>query len=188
MPVRHPCLRFLRSLGLAAAVLGLLLGEARALTLFDLLTERDLTPKRFADRFETFEYEFAPEVQLPDTFLQREKGDCDDYAILADHVLKQRGLQTRIIHIRLVGRVAHAVCYVDDNKAYLDFNNRKYFLNLERCGRSLREIATEVAESFKSNWTSVSEFTYDYKEGRKRYTRTVGKTDPAAQDADAVRN
>jgi DNA transposition AAA+ family ATPase len=87
-----------------------------------------------------------------------------------------------------VGRVAHAVCYVDDNKAYLDFNNRKYFLNLERCGRSLREIATEVAESFKSNWTSVSEFTYDYKEGRKRYTRTVGKTDPAAQDADAVRN
>ncbi len=188
MPVRHPCLRFLRSLGLAAAVLGLLLGEGRALTLFDLLTERDLTPKRFAARFETFEYEFAPEVQLPDTFLQREKGDCDDYAILADHVLKQRGLQTRIIHIRLVGRVAHAVCYVDDNKAYLDFNNRKYFLNLERCGRSLREIATEVAESFKGNWTSVSEFTYDYKEGRKRYTRTVGKTDPAAQDADAVRN
>jgi len=188
MLVRHPCLRFLRSLGLAGVVLGLLLGEGRALTLFDLLTENNLTPKRFAAKFENFDYEFAPEVQLPDPFLQRETGDCDDYAILADYVLKQRGYRTRIIHIRLVGRVAHAVCYVDEAKAFLDFNNRKYFLNLERCGRSLREIATEVAESFKGNWTSVSEFTYDYKEGRKRYTRTVVKTEPAAQDADAVRN
>jgi hypothetical protein len=38
---------------------------------------------------------------------------------------------------------------------------------VERCGRRLRDTADEVASSFKGNWTSVSEFTYDYKEGKK---------------------
>ena len=47
----------------------------------------------------------------------------------------------------------------DAKKAYLDYNNRRYFRNVERCGRRLRDIAEEVASSFKGNWTSVSEFT-----------------------------
>jgi hypothetical protein len=174
-----------RRLVLIAVLHGLALADGRALTEFELLTDPGLTPRRFAAKFEHFIYEFAPEVQVPEIFLQRERGDCDDYAILADHVLKKRGYVTRIIHIRLVGRVAHAVCYVEESKAFLDFNNRKYFMNLERSGRSLREIATEVADSFKANWTSASEFTYDYREGKKNFTRTVVKTDPPGQDSDA---
>jgi hypothetical protein len=185
MPLRAAVTRCLRTTLLVGVMLGLVLADARALTMFDLLTEPELTPKKFAAKFERFEYEFDPLVQPAEVFLRREAGDCDDYAILADHILKQRGLQTRIIHIRLVGRVAHAVCYVDEAKAYLDYNNRRYFRNVERSGRRLREIADEVASSFKGNWTSVSEFTYDYKEGKKRFARTVVKTDPPAQDADA---
>lgn len=185
MLLRAAFSRCLRTTVLVAVVRGLVLADARALTVFELLTEPELTPKKFASKFERFEYEFDPLVQPADVFLRREIGDCDDYAILANHILKQRGFQTRILHIRLVGRVAHAVCYVDEAKAFLDFNNRRYFRNVERSGRRLREIADEVASSFKGSWTSVSEFTYDYKEGKKHFARTVVKTEPPERDADA---
>jgi len=72
-----------------------------------------------------------------------------DYAVLAGHVLRHHGQNPRLIHVRMVGRVAHAVCYVTESKAYLDYNNRKYAINMERCGASLREIATQVADLIK---------------------------------------
>ena len=83
-----------------------------------------------------------------------------------------------------LGRIAHDVCYVTEAKAYLDYNNRKYISNLQRSGRTIRQIATEVADSFEANWTSASEYTYDYKEEKKHFNRTVVKTDPPAQDPD----
>jgi hypothetical protein len=170
---------------LAVAVAGLLApGQVSALTLRELIDEKGLTPKRFASHFADFEYEFGADVLQADVFLARRKGDCDDYAVLAGHVLRHHGQNPRLIHVRMVGRVAHAVCYVTESKAYLDYNNRKYAINMERCGASLREIATQVAESFKANWTSVSEFTYTYEEERKRFGVTVVKTDSPASDPD----
>ena len=171
---------------LLAGLVALLLapGPASALTLKDLLEEKDLTPKKFATRFADFEYEFGADVLPADVFLSRRKGDCDDYAVLADHVLRHHRQTPRLIHVRMVGRVAHAVCYVTEAKAFLDYNNRKYAINVERCGASLREIATQVAESFKANWTSVSEFTYTYEEDRKRFGVTVVKTDSPSADPD----
>jgi hypothetical protein len=177
--------------GWPRAILGLLLlttllpDRLGAVTLIQLLTHSNLSPKKFAAYFEDFAYEFSPEVLPAETFLRQERGDCDDYAILADYVLRRHRYQPRLIHVRMVGRVAHAVCYVTESKAYLDFNNRKYFINVERCGGSLREIATKVADSFKANWTSVSEFTYAYDEDKKYFGLTVVKTDPPASDADA---
>jgi hypothetical protein len=120
MALRTVFFRSLRTTILVGVMAGLVLADARALTVCDLLTEPELTPKKFAAKFERFEYDFDPLVQPPEIFLRREIGECDDYAVLADPILKQRGFQTRIIHIRLVGRVAHAVCYVDEAKAYLD--------------------------------------------------------------------
>ncbi len=153
-----------------------------AVTLGELLDDPKLTPKKFAAYFEDFDYEFSPEVLPAEVFLRERRGDCDDYAILADYVLSARKYDTRLIHIRMVGRVAHAVCYVTESRAYLDYNNRKYFFNLQGCGRTLRAIASKVADSFEANWTSASEFTYDYKEDRKHFGATVVKTDPPSSD------
>lgn len=176
-----------RALGAAYLATTLLPGQLGAVTLVQLLTQPNLSPKKFAAYFEDFAYEFSPEVLPAEVFLRQERGDCDDYAILADYVLKRHGYQPRLIHVRMVGRVAHAVCYVTESKAYLDFNNRKFFINVERCGGSLREIATRVADSFKANWTSVSEFSYTYDEDRKHFGVTVVKTDPPENDPDANR-
>lgn len=184
----RPCLQRLRHplrpcrLGIVGALLALI--PARAVTLSELRDDPKLTPKRFADYFETFDFEAHDEVQLPEVFLASRRGDCDDYAILASHVLRPRGYSVHLIHVRLVGRFAHAVCYVAENQAYLDYNNRIYYTNLERCGRTLREIATHVADTLEANWTSVSEFTYDYREDVKHMLATVVKTEPAANDPD----
>ena len=160
-------------------------GRLEALTLGALLGEAQLTPKRFAAHFETFEYEFHPEVQPPEVFLSSRAGDCDDYAILADYVLKKRNFGTKLVRVALVGRVAHDVCYVIESKGYLDYNNRKYASTIEGSGRRLRQIAKEVANSFEANWTTASEYTYDYGTEKKTLGLTVVKTDPAARDPDA---
>jgi hypothetical protein len=83
-----------------------------------------------------------------------------------------------------VGRVAHAICYIDESRAYLDYNNRIFFVTLERCGPHLREIADHVGDYIQANWTSASEFTFSYEEGRKHFTTTVVKTDPPENDPD----
>jgi hypothetical protein len=155
-----------------------------AVTMEDLMRDPKLTPKRFANYFESFDFEAHDEVQAPEVFLETRRGDCDDYAILADYILRQKGYATRLIHVRLVGRFAHAVCYVSEDRVYLDYNNRIFYSTLEKCGASIREIANKAADSFQANWTSASEFTYDYKEDKKTFGLTVVKTDPPQQDPD----
>jgi hypothetical protein len=124
------------------------------------------------------------QVQDPEVFLQTKRGNCQDYAILGDYVLTRRNYETHLIHIRMVGQIAHDVCYVTPNRAFLDYNLRTYYRNMERSGPTVRQIASKVAEMFKSNWTSASEFTYTYDEGVKHMTFTVVKTDPPDEDPD----
>lgn len=171
--------------GMFACLVGIVATAGAAeLTLEKLLNDPKLTPKRFANHFEDFDYEYHVYVQPAEKFLAARAGDCDDYAVLADHVLKQKGFNTRLIHVRMVGMVAHAVCYVTESKAYLDYNNRKYTVNLEKSGATLREIANKVAASMEANWTSATEFTYSYAEDRKKMGITVVKTEPPANDPD----
>lgn len=182
--VRWPWLQ----VALAGALsIGVALARLEAQTVAELMADRSLTPKLFANLFEGYKYEFINYVQPPDEFLRTKIGDCDDYAILADHVLSHHGYDTRLIHIRMMGRIAHAVCYVTENKAYLDYNNRRYTFNLERCKPDIRSIATKVARSFEANWTSASEFTYDYTTDEKVAKFTVVKTDSPSQDPDRGR-
>ncbi|MBP6508469.1 MAG: hypothetical protein KA257_12965 [Opitutaceae bacterium] len=170
--------------GLALLVCLLAALRLDALSVEGLVADPRMNPKRFANEFESFEYQFFDYVQNPETFLRKRSGDCDDYAILADYVLKRKGFGTRLIHVRMVGRIAHAVCYVIENKAYLDYNNRKYSFNLERSGYTVREIADKVADSFRANWSSASAFTYDYKQDHKQAEFTVVKTESPAKDPD----
>lgn len=168
-------IRGLLQLCLLAGSLGLP-GALGAVTLQELLDDPKLTPKRFAGYFGGFGYEFNTPIQPPETFLSRQKGDCDDYSVLAGFVLSKRGYKTRLIHVRLAGRVAHAVCYVTESKAYLDYNNRNVFFTLTRSGPDLRDIASKVAQSLEASWTTASEFTYSYTTRRKTMIATVSQT------------
>jgi len=154
-------------------------------TLRDLESVQKLTPGDFADLFEYFKFTYSPRVQDATTFLASQAGDCDDYAILADHVLRQKGYTTRLIQVRMVGMTYdHAVCYVDETQAYLDYNLRQYTFNLKRSKPYLRDIAGKVAGSLGRNWTVAFEFTYSYLEGRKKTRFVVVKTEDPARDPD----
>lgn len=156
-------------------------------TLRELDAAPEMSPKQFANLFEFFRYDFSPYVQPVEEFLYAQSGDCDDYAILADHVLAQKGYHTRIVRVVMAGSdVAHAICYVLEKKAYLDYNNRQYGVNLERAGSTLRQIAAKVADSLEKNWTSATEYTFSYADYHKVSRFTVVKTDPPERDPDLL--
>jgi hypothetical protein len=159
-----------------------------AVTLRELTENPKINPKKFASYFSSFAYEFNGPIQSPSTFLQREKGDCDDYSVLADLVLSRNHYTTRLVHVRLAGRVAHAVCYINESKAYLDYNNRAVFFTLTRSGSDLREIANKVAASLEASWTTASEFTYSYETRRKTMITTVSQTGGKEAETPAASN
>jgi|CXWL01.1.fsa_nt_gi hypothetical protein len=161
------------------------LGSAGAVTHSALLGDPQMNPKRFAGHFADFRYELFSSVQPVDAFLQTERGDCDDYAILADEVLRRRQFRTLLVHVRLAGMTAHAVCYVEQSRAYLDYNNRKVFFTLSRSGPSLRDIAAKVADSLEGSWTTASVFTYSYATRKKHWLQTIARTDRPEKDAAA---
>lgn len=141
-----------------------------------------LTPKKFSRMFTDFKFELFHHVQMPNDFLRAKKGDCDDYACLADEVLKPKGFETRLIHIRLVGMISHAVCYITEDGAYLDYNNRNVFFTMTRSEPSLRKIAAKVARSLNANWTSAFEFEFSYADQRKTITAKVVRTQDPRTD------
>ena len=149
-------------------------GGLGAVTLEELRRDKSLTPDKFARYFSNFEYQFRVEIQPPEVFLETGKGDCDDFATLADLILREKGFKTRLIAVRMPG-LTHVVCYVQETKSYLDFNNRSYMKKTVSSGDALTDIAKKVAKSFDASWTSASEFTYQ--DGIEEVVATVSKTD-----------
>lgn len=152
------------------------------MTVEHLHRDRDLSPKKFSQMFEYFGYELRPNVKPPNEFLRDRRGDCDDYACLADLVFASKGLETRLVHVRLVGMVSHAVCYITEDRAYLDYNNRKVFFTMTKSNPSLRKIATKVARSLNANWTTAFEFDFSYDDQRKTITAKVVRTQDPRDD------
>jgi hypothetical protein len=186
-PANGPGGKWGRRLFLALAIYPLLVVGLNALTLDDLLSDPKMTPSKFASLFRDFAFDMHPfDVQDPEAFLATRTGDCIDYAVLANYVLSRNGYGTRLIRVEMVGKnIGHAVCYVTQDRVYMDYNNRRFFFALVRSGPTIREIATKVAASFQAHWTFASEFAYDYNSNIKRVLLTVVETDPSSSDPDA---
>jgi len=63
------------------------------------------------------------------------------------------------------------VCYIEETKSYLDYNNRSKRPGTVNSGSKISEIARSVAGSYAAKWTSASEFTFE--NGAKRLVQTV---------------
>jgi len=143
---------------------------ARALTLAELKAEEGLTPERFMQHFADFKFLLGRETQKPEVFLKNQAGDCDDFATLAANFLREKGYTTRLVVVYMP-RDVHVVCYVAESNSYLDYNCRKKATPLVKCGGELSAIAASVAESFRSPWRSVSEFTFQ--NGTRKFVDTA---------------
>ncbi len=167
---------------LAPILVFLMVAPAPAMSYEHLRRDPDLTPRKFSRQFADFQYELLDHVQPADMFLRRKRGDCDDHASLADDVLTHKGFETRLVHVRLVGLTSHAVCYVTEDRAYIDYNNRNVFFTLTRSRPGLRDIADKVARSLNANWTAAFEYEFSYEDPRKRITAKVVRTQDPRKD------
>ncbi len=142
---------------------------AQGVTLAELRADSTLTPERFIKSFADFKFELSRTVRKPEIFLESKTGDCDDFATLAAELLHQKGYTTRLVAVYLPKDV-HVVCYVAETNSYLDYNCRKKVAPLVKCDGKLAAIASCVAESFRTQWRSVSEFTFH--NGSRRFVMT----------------
>jgi hypothetical protein len=143
---------------------------AREVTLAELRADPKLTPERLMGYFADFKFALGRAVRQPEFFLANRSGDCDDFATLAADLLREKGYSTRLVVVFMPHDV-HVVCYVAEANSYLDYNRRKQPFPLVKCDADLAAIAASVAQSFKSSWRSVSEFTYH--NGERHFVSTV---------------
>lgn len=156
----------------AAAFLFLLPARAAAgVTLAELKADPKLTPERFIKYFADFKFELGRDVRPPETFLARKSGDCDDFATLAANVLREKGYTTKLVAV-FMPKDVHVVCYVKESAAYLDYNCRKLKSPLVKCDEGLAAIAGSVAASFRTDWRSASEFTFEEKDNTRHFVMT----------------
>ncbi len=156
--------------GFLLAALIASLGSVFGVSLDELHSTPNLTPRKFAAYFRDFDFKFRREIQSPEVFLATESGDCDDFSTLAASVLRSRGYTPRLITVRMPG-VVHVVCYIEETKSYLDYNNRAFLDRTVSSPPDIAAIADSVSKSYRLVWESASEFTYE--EGAKRLVETV---------------
>ena len=124
-----------------------------------LRQDRDLTPAGLLRHFAGFAFELGETLQDAETFLRRRRGDCDDFASLANQVLAERGWKTKLVVV-MMERQTHVVCYVQEAKGFLDYNRRAIADPIVTSDGSLEDIAAKVATAFRSEWWMASEFAY----------------------------
>jgi hypothetical protein len=132
---------------------------AHAAGLTDLLKQKDLTPERLARVFAGFAFELRPQLQEPETFLQRKSGDCADYSNLASTVLTHHGYTTKMVVV-MMSTQTHVVCYVKEAGGFLDYNHRADAHPVIASDGSLEDIAGKVAGDFRSQWHMASAFRF----------------------------
>src|SRR5205085_5623370 len=91
-------------------------------------------------------------------------------SILASIILKEKGYTPHLVTVRMPD-VVHVVCYIEETKSYLDYNCRTYLVRTVSSSGSVSEIASSVAASYHTKWTSASEFSWS--EGNKRLVSTT---------------
>lgn len=168
-----------RRRGFSAPILWLALtvGSSQAGEFARLKQDPDLNPQRLLSHFAGFAYELGEQLQDPDTFLRRGRGDCDDFASLADRLLTERGWHCKLVVVRME-RQTHVVCYVAEAKGFLDFNRRASADPVSLSEATLEDIADKVAGSFRSRWWIASEF--EYREGNPVYLDSAFPPAPPA--------
>jgi hypothetical protein len=125
----------------------------------DLLNKKDLTPEGLARVVADFAFELSSQVQEPETFLQRKRGDCADFSDLASAVLTQHGYTTKLVVV-MMSKQTHVVCYVKEAGGFLDYNHRADSHPVIASDGSLEDIADKVAGDFHSQWQMASAFRY----------------------------
>lgn len=99
-------------------------------------------------RFEEDRFLFGKEDywQSPEEFYNRRSGDCEDYALFAQHALKKKGIESYVVSLYGKNGYAHTVLVYQDSEGYHVLNQDK----LKRYGALTIE---DALSKFYSRWT-----------------------------------
>jgi hypothetical protein len=150
---------------------------ARAEGLDDLLNQEAVTPDGVARVCAGYSFELNPTLQSPETFLQRKRGDCADFANLASIVLSHWGYHPKMVVV-MMAKQTHVVCYVKEVGGFLDYNHRADSHPVIPSDGSLEDIAGKVCRDFRSEWHLASAFRYH--QGSPYYLETTFPSDESA--------
>ena len=84
--------------------------------------------------------------QSPHEFLARGKGDCEDYALLAQHLLRRQQCRAWVFSVYGPAGYAHTVCAFQEQSRY-------DIINLDRVFRYRAESFRELATRINPRWT-----------------------------------
>jgi len=155
------CYRFFGFLGICVISSSSVL-KADASDLANLMNRPVVTPEMVANEVAGFSFELTPQLQAPDAFLQRKRGDCADFANLASLVLTHQGYTTKLVVV-MMSKQTHVVCFVKEAGGFLDYNHRADPHPVIASDGSLEDIARKVAGDFRSQWNMASVFRYQEK-------------------------
>jgi len=121
----------------------------------DQITQTCPTPQALAAFLHrTFQFESDQEQfgevdrwQSPSEFVQRKRGDCEDYAVLAQAVLARRGVEAYVFSVIGTGGYAHTVC------VFVDERGRYNVLNQDRLSYPRARSLEAVASYLYPAWT-----------------------------------
>lgn len=117
------------------------------------LSNQLITPRAIADYlwknfiFEEDQRLFGKEDywQSPQEFLSNKKGDCEDFALFASHLLKIQGVKSFMLNI-YGSKGGHTVCAFKENGRYQAFDGSD-FKKVD--ARSLNELISKIDPTWK---------------------------------------
>ena len=119
-----------------------------------------------------YELKMTDEWQTPEETLSLKKGDCDDFALLAQAVLKGIGIKSDVLILKFRGlSVLHAICIWKDKAGKYSFiSNRELY----RTGKS------DIQEAVATFYPDIE--TISYADQDMHFTRTakviIGRSSP----------
>jgi len=103
-----------------------------------------------------FAQDFQYETEMPDSWQNAgetvlvKKGDCEDFAILAQEVLKKLGIKSDILVLKFQGlSQEHAVCMFKEGNYY------SFISNQQLVRTSASTVTAAIAEQY-SDWESIT--------------------------------
>jgi len=124
-------------------------------SLRDIHTPKDLSKfmnKNFKfvedrDNFNNVEY-----WQSPEEMLKNKRGDCEDFAIFTQAILKELGIESQVVSIYGKNRFAHTVAVFKQDGKYRVFNDgRLYRYDTDK----IEEVLTKISETWI--WAAYTE-------------------------------
>jgi len=129
------------------------LAHAAAAQSFSQIAGEIKTPRALSDymqknfRYVSDRIQFGKDEywQTPEEMFQRQKGDCEDYAIFAEAVLKQNGYKTFLLSVYW-GREAHTVVAYEEGSAW-------NLLDLGKIRALKANSVQALARAIESDWS-----------------------------------